>query len=497
MRAQLVKGTAWISATRVLTNLMAFLSTLVLARILSPADFGLVALATSMLTVLSAVTDARLGLALIQHRTPTIEHYHAAWTLGFLRSAVLAPAFCIAAFPAAKIFHEPRLTGVMFALAGGLLVAGLTNPRSTTLVKRLVFWQQFLLQVSQKLVTLIVSVTVAFLFHSYWALVWGTLAGQAVGVALSFVVAPFRPRFSLRHCGELFGFSIWLTLTQVINTLSWNFDQLLIGGMLGRAALGHYTVSDNLAATPTREATAPITNTLFPAFSQLVREPKRLAAAYQSAQALVTSIALPAGVGMALIADPFVRLALGVKWLPAVFQIQVLASIFALQTLGTLSAPLAMANGGTQLVFRRDLQSFILRLPFVAVGLLWAGVTGIIWARAITGPLTIILHMQVVKRVTGLSLLQQIRANERSLLSAALMAAVVLLVRPHHGNGEIGPFGLAVEIAIRVLVGAATYIGVHLVAWLAMGKPKGPEVEVAKMVDVLARRLRLTPSVAH
>ena len=485
-----MKGTAWISAARLLTNVIGFLSTLVLARVLGPADFGLVALATTMLAVLSSVTDLSLTSALVRHNEPTIDHYHTAWTLGFMRSAAIAVVFALIAIPAAKIYHEPRITGVIWALTIGVLISGLWNPRSLMLTKQLVFWQQFMLQVSQKLISLIVSVVVVLVFRSYWALVWGTLAGQAAGALISYMVLPFRPRLNLKHSRELFHFSVWLTLGQIVNTVNWKVDQLLIGGALGRTALGYYTVGDNLAAMPTREATAPITNTLFPAFSRLNDNPKNLAAAYQSAQALVTSIALPAGVGMALIADPLVRLAMGSKWLPAVFLIQALASVLALQTLGTLSQPLAMASGETRLLFRRDLQNLVIRLPFVVAGMLLAGMTGIICARILTGSLTAVLHMQVVKKITGLSLLKQIRANMRSLISVAIMAAAVLPLMNHRPPGGVGSFGLAAEIGIRVLVGGVAYIFSHILMWRAMGKPDGPEVEVAKIFRLLVRRFR-------
>jgi O-antigen/teichoic acid export membrane protein len=494
MRGKLVKGTAWIVSARTFANLATSVGMIVLARILAPADFGLVALGTTMLAVLSSVTDLSLTSALVQHQDPTLEHYHTAWTLNALRGAVIAAAFALATIPAIAFYHEPRLAVVMPCLALGLLVSGLSNPRMLMLTKQLVFWQQFMLQVTQKLVTLVVSVGVAIVFRNYWALICGALAGQATGVLLSYIVLPFRPRIGFRHSRELFGFSVWLTLGQIVSTLSLKLDQLLIGGVLGRSALGYYTVGDSLAATPTRETTAPITNTLFPAFSQLTRDRERLAAAYQSAQGLVTSIALPAGVGMAMIADPLVRLVMGEKWLPAVFVIQVLASILALQTIGTLSQPLSMAAGETRLLFKRDLQALILRAPLIVVGMALGGLHGIVWARSVNGILVIVLHMQVVKQITGLSLARQVGANARSLASAAAMAVVLFRMLPSHPHPDSGAFGLAYELVVLMVAGASTYIGAHLVLWQAMGRPKGPEREVARVAVLLVRRLR--PAVA-
>jgi O-antigen/teichoic acid export membrane protein len=493
VRGKLAKGTAWISAAGALTNLLQLVTTLVLARLLAPADFGLVALATTLLAMITSVTELSLTSALVQLRAPTDHHFHTAWTLSFARNGALAGIICAAALPAASIYRSPHLAPVMFVLAGSLACAGLNNPRAIIVTKRLVFWQQAMMQVAQKLITLIVSVVLAILYKTYWALVWGSVASTIVNVFLSYMVMPMRPRFSVRHYRDLLGFSIWLSFGQIINTLNYNFDQLIIGGMLGRQSLGYYTVGNNLAIMPTREATAPITNTLFPAFSNLMDDRSRLARAYQSAQALVTAIALPAGVGMALVADPMVRLVMGERWRPAVFLIQALAAVFAFQTLGTLSQPLAMAAGETRLLFWRDLQNFVIRIPFIVAGLLLGGLNGIIYARILTGSIAIIFHMQVVKKITGLSPASQLAVNARSLTSIVVMAVVVLIIAPRIPTIRPGPIGLSIEIGILVSVGAATYLLTHVGLWIAQRRPDGPEREVVRVLAVLRRRFGGAP----
>jgi lipopolysaccharide exporter len=269
--------------------------------------------------------------------------------------------------------------------------------------------------------------------------------------------------------------------------LNSKFDFFLIGALIGNRALGYYTVGDNLAVMPTREVTNPITATLFPAFSALSAEPGRLASAYQRSQSLVTAIALPAGFGTALIADPLVRLLMGTKWLPAVLLIQVLSSVFALQTLGSLSQPLAMATGNTQLLFRRDLQGFIMRVPAIAVGIALGGLPGVVYARAVTGSVIIWLHMLVVRKVTGLTLLQQIIPNVRALIAVALMSSAVYIVGrafEHLGRANIV---LSSQIICSVLIGASVYAAVNLLAWIWMGRPSGPETELAEMATRLLR----------
>jgi lipopolysaccharide exporter len=486
VRSRLLKGAVWLSGARLASNILATIGTLFLARLLLPSDFGLVALGTTTLSILTSITNISLSEALVQHRDPSREHFHTAWTLNLLRGVLIGSVFAIIAVPAARFYSDYRLENVMFALSGSAILNGLENPRAIMLTKQLIFWQQFMLQVSQKLAALITSVLIALIFHSYWALIGGILLGQFIGVVVSYSVLPFRPAFSIAHARELFSFSIWLTLCEAINTINWNFDQLLVGKFIGKTTLGYYTVGNNLAVMPTREATAPLIGTLFPAFSNLAHDPVRLAAAYQRAQALVTAVALPAGVGMALIADPLVRLAMGEKWLPAVFVIRILAAVFAFQTFGSLAQPLAMAAGRTQLLFKRDLQAFLYRVPLVIVGLYFGGFAGILYARAIMGTTGLLFNTNVVTKVTGLSLWQQIRPNMRAVASVLLMAAVLAPMDALSDKGS-GHWTIALNLGVLIAAGALVYGVATFILWRVMGRPEGPETEVMQVASKVWR----------
>src|SRR5690349_16782389 len=186
VRSKLLKGTIWLGGARVATNLLGLAGTMVLARLLVPADFGLVAIGTTLLTMINTITSISMSEALIQLRSASSEHFHTAWTLNLLRAAIVAGAFALAATPIAEFYQEPHLVGVIFMLSATILLNGLENPRAIMLTRELVFWQQFMLQVTAKLVALIVSVLVAVLYQTYWALVLGAVCGQAAGVLTSY-----------------------------------------------------------------------------------------------------------------------------------------------------------------------------------------------------------------------------------------------------------------------------------------------------------------------
>jgi PST family polysaccharide transporter len=442
-----------------------------------------------MVAIVSAFTDRSLSSAVVQIDNPTIDHYHTAWTLGLCRGLLVAGAFIAAAYPVADAFNEPRLAPVMMVLSISLLLSGLENPRAIMLTKDLVFWQQFMLEVSQKIVALAVTLAIAVFYQSYWALVAGLVASKVSGLLLSYTVLPFLPRLGFRHMRELFSFSGWITLGKIVNTLNWRLDHLLIGGGVGRAELGYYTMGDNLAVLPTREVMTPLQGVLFPALTLIKSDQAKFAAQYQRAQATITAIVLPLGMGMALVAEPLVRLALGEKWLPAVFVIQALGAVFAIQTVGSLAPAVAMAAGRTQLLFWRDLQNLTMRIPLIVAGLYIAGFEGVVLARVLSGTIGVAFNMNVIKSVTGLKWADQLLVNVRSLTAAVIMSTSVVVA------DSIGSWGtawdeLVIRLFLLIAVGAVVY-GFALTAfWVLAGKPNGPETELWALLKAGPSKLR-------
>lgn len=489
LSARLARGSMWISASRGIVNLLGFLSTLVLARLLVPEDFGLVALGMTLFLIVQSITDLSLAQALVHHADPSEAHFHTAWTLNMLRGAILGIGFAAAGPFAGMFFDDPRMASVMYAFGVSLFLGGLANPRRIMLQKQLIFWQDFMLQVSQKLIGVIVGLAVAVIFRSYWALIASIVAGQIAQVIISYTVLPFRPRPTLKHAKDLWSFSVWLTMSQVINTINWRIDQLLIGKFLGRTDLGYYTMGNNLAVMPSRETTLPLTQTLFPAFSQLRGDPERLRRAYQRAQALITAIALPLGVGMALVAEPLVLVAMGEKWLPATAVIQAMAVVIAVQTLGSQVAPLGMALGATRTLFVRDTQLLAVRLPLIIGGMYLDGLQGVIWARVISGLISTGVNLLMVRKLIELRVTEQLAANMRCLLSVLAMSAGVWAVGHNFVESRDNIY-LIGQLVVSVAAGAAAYIGASFALWLAAGKPPGPEREIMALVGKLSGRLR-------
>jgi O-antigen/teichoic acid export membrane protein len=487
IRSRIFRASLWITAARGTMNLLTALSTVVLARLLVPADFGLVALGTSMLVVLQAFTELSMSQALIHTKEPTPDHYNTAWSLGFARGLLIGLGFALAAPLASSAYDEPRLEGIMFALAISAVLSGLQNPKLAILQKQLNFHQESIRSILAMLLQVGVSITIAVIVRSYWALIAGMLAGQVANVVLSYTLVPFRPALGWKHFRELWSFSLWLSLGQIVNTLNYRFDHLLVGSFLGRAELGLYTVGGRLSVITGLEIVRPLTKTLFPAFSLTVDDAQRLRRAYQRLQSVVTAIALPASIGFALIADPVVRLALGDKWLGAIPVIQLLAAIYSIDTFGSLVNPLAMAKGETRLLFVRNIQKFAIRVPLIALGMFLGGFMGLLYGRMIAGAIGVLVDMSMIERLTRISLTEQFRANLRAIASTLAMVFATVLYRDlalFNDDRE----GLLLMLLATILLAVHVYLVTSWLLWLVAGRPNGPESEV---IEAGARLLRM------
>ncbi len=482
VRKRLTLGAIWTAGGRILSNLMGLASTLALARLLTPNDFGLVAIATVIYAIIGAVTELSLGSALIQHKSLDREHYDTAWTLGILRSVAIALVLVVAAYPVAAVYGDQRLVGIFFLLGVSALVQGLANPKLIDYRRRLSFHQEILSDVATKLVGLAVSVAIALTFHSFWALVIGALASQTAGVIISYVIIPYAPRLALAQWRNLFSFSIWLALSSGLNALNYRADQLALGAMMGNGPLGQYTVGDNLAALPVRESTAPITNVLFPAFSRLQDDPYRLRQAFLRMQRLLVATALPVGMGFALVAGPLINLVLGPQWTQAALVGQILGATYAAQAFLLPVTPLAMGLGRTRLLFVRDVFYVLVRYPLIFVGLFTGGLFGLLVSRSVMGVIGVAVEAYIARRLIGVTMTTQLVSSWRAVLATLTMAASVWAVDlVSSGDGIL-------QLALKILIGAGSYFAMTAALWWAAGRPAGPEREALDMLLMVRRR---------
>ncbi len=295
-------------AVNVFQKLLGLVSTLILARLLPPADFGLVAMATVLVGFLQVLTQFGFDAALIQKQDVTRKHFDTAWTYNILFSLISGVILALLASPAAKYYDDPRIFDIVVVLALSTALYGFQNIGVIKFRKELEFRREFFFYTSIKSLSFIVTVSLAFLTRSYWALVLGSLTISIVTVVLSFVCSGYRPRLSFAKTHELFSFSIWMFLNNVLLFARTRGADLIVGRILGPRSLGLFTIGYEISNLPTTELIAPINRAILPGYAKIAADRFRLRAAFCNVIAVVAMVALPSAVGIAVVADPGIRL---------------------------------------------------------------------------------------------------------------------------------------------------------------------------------------------
>ena len=208
-------------------------------------------------------------------------------------------------------FEDPRVTEVIRTLSLRALIGGFENIGIVDFRRDLLFAQDFRFGVAKKVATVVVTLAAALWLRNYWALVIGQVLGKVIEVGISYRMSDYRPRLSLARAGEIWGFSQWLVLARFARLMNRQFDRWVVGTIGGASAMGHYYVASDFAASPSDEVVLPMSRAAFPVYSRLQAEPAALRQALYNVLSSMTAISFVMGLGMAVVADDFVRVALG------------------------------------------------------------------------------------------------------------------------------------------------------------------------------------------
>ena len=489
LKRRMATGAAWLVLFRLTDRAIGFISTLILARLLVPADFGLVAMGTSILAALELLGAFSFDIALIQNQRAERRHYDTAWTFSVLFGCVNAVGMCLLAAPAVGFFNEPRVEGLMYALALCTLIQGFDNVGIVAFQKDLELHKEFWFGLAKKLIGFVVTITAAFALQNFWALVCGMLALRVTSLGLSYVLHPYRPRLSLAAAGELFGFSKWLLLNNLLIFLNNRGTDFVVGKVSGAGALGLYSISYELANLPTTELVHPISRAVFPGYSRLAADLTQLRLAFVQVISLVALLTVPAGALIGLVAEPLVQLLLGAKWMGAVPLIQVLAVFGIVRSLHGPNGSIYLALGKPRIIAALQCVQLFIAIALMLYLVPRFGPIGAAWALLTGACVAMSANYAMVLHELKLPFLQLMAAAWRPFLAALAMALGVSvldgLLWP--SAGAAGLTANAVRLVALSAAGLACYVATVSACWMLAGRPVGAE---SQLVSLLASRLR-------
>jgi lipopolysaccharide exporter len=477
------RGAGWVVAWRMITRTLGLLSTLVLVRLLAPADFGLIALASSFSVSIEAFSWIGIEEGVIRHKAPSPALLDTAFTLSILRGAVVFLIIVAAAYPASRFFGEPRLLAVLIALGATVFIENFINVGTIEFRRDFSFHREFQLYLLPRILSILIGIGSAAVLHTYWALIAAIVSNQVLRVAFSYTMHPYRPRLRLSAWREMASYSAWNSVIAGAGALRDRVDTMMVGRAMSPAAVGFYALGYEIAGLPVTELISPLTRAAFAGFAAAWREQ---VAAGETWLRLVSSMALvtfPAGVGASAVAQPLIALAFGPGWEQAVPVMQVLGIPLCLTVFGMVGQTLFLAQGHMATSLAITAGATLVRLALLAAliprfGLLGAALAagvGIAVEQGLSGLWAMRrLHLSLPR-----DLLPQIW---RCVLATAGMAAV--LWATGLGWREMAtPFLIA-----AVALGAATYGAALAGLWILAGRPAGPEMDLLALTGRLLRR---------
>lgn len=475
---------------RLAMRCISVVSTLLLVRLLQPADFGLVALAAATFVIADVLTSTNFGLVLIRRANVDRDLYDTAWTMNIIRCLLLGGLVAATAHAQALMLGDERIAPLLMVVALTVLLDGLVSIGMVRLQRQFQFGQIFRYQVTGKVLSFLITVVLAWATHSYWCLVLGNLATKLLLIPYSYLLAPHRPRLSLQHWRELINFSKWMAAINLCMAADGQGPNLVLGRVIGVEAVGLYNVSYQIAATPVTELAAPIRSPIYSGYARVLHDPPALGRQFLDGFGLLCALIVPLSVGIALTAPEVQRLALGATWADA-------APMIVLCALYALADSMAHFTFNVFTVLDRQKQFVmvyavlvLLRVPAIIAAALLAGPLGVLATMLVTAVINAVAWHRQAGLLLGHGLGTVAAHLWRSFAAAAVMSGAVLFCRAAWPMPNGTPMEAFLSLTVLATVGGCVHLCMQFGLWRLSGAPDGPERTAARFLATAFERAR-------
>jgi len=474
LRERAARGVFWTAVQNWGASLVSLAITLVLARMLAPEAFGLLALASAFIAFMGIFLEQGLGQAIVQRVELTPAHLDTAFWMQLTGGVILTGVAVAAAGPFTwlyQTFVDPtqaslvgQLTPMIRWLSLGFLVGALGGTQGAILQRRFAFKALAIRRLAASVAGGAVGIAMAARGWGVWSLVGQSLTSSVVGVVVLWRASEWRPGRSVsRRCvADLWSFGVNVTGIEVLNFVNRRSDDLLIGCFLGPVALGYYTLAYGLLLQMTQILTRTVSSVALPTFSRLQGKPDQMRHAFLTATRLTSFVAFPAFLGMAAVASELVPVVFGSRWLPSVPVVQVLAFIGLLHSVEYFTPAILMAAGRPSWVLAVAVLNAVTNLTAFITAVRW-GIVAVALAYVIRGWVFSPILPYLVGRLIGLPWRRYLGQYVAPLIGCSVMVAAVLASKAMLAER----IGLRGVLAVDILLGVAVY-GLTIL-WIAPG----------------------------
>lgn len=454
LRILAVKSAIWYGGTRLWFQVVSWGITILLARLLAPSDYGLFAMALSVLALLELLQEFGLGTAIVQRQDLTRQHINAVFWIVASISLVLTAATFLSAGAIASFYSEPRLTWALRFLCLTFFLNSLGMVPYSLLTRAIDLRRRSLAEVIGSATSALLTLGLAYRGHGVWALVFGHF-GRAIVFNLALaVLARWMPSLDARLDGmrSIMTFGLRIAGTHLAGNCSFTVITFILARFLGDVGLGLYAMAQSLAEAPHRISTAIINQVSLPLFSRLQDDRVQLGTYFLKISKYLAVVALPIHIGLVLVAFDLIPVLLSEKWHAMIVPFQLVCLESTIVVLTLTSSPLLTARGRAGLLLGRSFLSLGTLSGAVLVGAPF-GLIGVTTARLIAMlPLRLTLLIPSLREL-GLPLSGYLSSLTAPLTATGVMAAAVLAIQ----HGGLGSEGHLQRLMVAVIVGGATY----------------------------------------
>lgn len=482
LNQQLFTGAAWMLLTRGLVKSLGLISSIVLARLLAPADFGLVAIAMSVYAFILLFGSVGFNSALIQKQDATNDDFDAVWTLGVIFGLVATVVFLVSADNIANYFNDERLTPIIYSISALFLINGFVNTGVVKFQKELNFKRELKFQLIPKLISFFSTLALAYVLQNYWALVIGMLIHQFMITTTSYIMSEYRPRFRISGIKKLFSFSKWIMLNQLFYYLNNRSMDLIVGKLISTRATGIYNISLEIASIPVTEVVAPINKSAFPAYSKAQKDLAKLQELFLQTISLIGFISIPAVIGLFMVVDIFVPVVLGEQWQDAIVIIQYISVSSLFLGLSSNAGYVLISLGKPQLSTLNAFIRTVLLMSSAIIMIKLYGLSGAAMGMVISSVIGFFIAYITTSICAQLNIFKILMVFFRPLVAAFCMALSLSLLKQQTFI-DVDLFSLV----LTIVVGGLVYCIALFSFWLLLGKPEGVEAYCVKKINTLIR----------
>lgn len=454
---KVVRGSVWVFTAYGLQSVFSLIRSVILARLLVPADFGLMGLVSLSIIALGILTNTGVWPALIQRRTLDDELLSTGWTIAVFRGLVLGLVTALLAPVAAWFFETPLLAPVIRVMAVTFFLKGLNSMSLLLLEREMNFRALTFFSLVVSVLSTVAAVAAAFALRNVWALVIGELAGGTLGLLLSYALRGFRPRFRFarQSAQELLHFGKYVTGAGIVSYLTTQGDDAYVGKFLGTEALGFYGMAYHLSNLPATTISRLLSRVTLPGYCALQDDLNGLRRLYLHTLRITALITMPIAGSMFVLASHIVQVFYGSKWMPVVPSFMILCLFGLERSIGSLVGSVFLALGKPKLLFYLNLTKLIAMAAGIVPLTAQYGFLGTSVAVTISAIVVQSAVVLVVSRQLGMPILDMIRQVSAPLFGTACMMASVWALK----EAFAWPVNVA-SLVVLVLAAAAVYVAV-------------------------------------